>query len=721
MAAKRDTTSITAYVTILMTAICATGVLILVLQFLNLRELDRRFNSLNKQLELRTNLFVRIQQSLGYDGIIHNLKDFVIRRDSRYLEAAQEKVDYALELLEEYRGLEGVSEEEISRIDFVGNMVGKYDQITRYFASTDTSSMNTRELDALTQVDHTMAVNSLENLTRDYELFAGQGRAEVMGIIRLSIVGLLAPALVAALTLLFLFLLIGRRLRNRILRIQKATLRIGHGDLRDSIALESRDFLGSIAGNFDTAIEHFRDAALSIRSTLRESRKTAGDLTRQIESILTATNRINSEIRKLQLATHRLSSNAAESSTATEEITATIRNLARGIDNQVSAVTQTSASIEEMAASIRSVASVTEARMESSRHLARLTEQGEAELASTDGYISEISASVDDMLEMIDVIEHVADQTDMLSMNAAIEAAHAGETGKGFAVVAEEIRKLAESTRENSGQISGRLKNTITTIHNALESSRSSREAFVALQNSISGMLDSFAEISDSTQELSAGSRQILSAVASLMSVSGEIKLGSEEILSGSEEISASLISMQKTADTVGEDVSEVLQSAGAISDAAAHISEAGIHNSEGLQRLASRVSFFKLMDDESASEEIDFSTYILQHHRWVSRVGSALAGNETISLSEMTDHHNCDVGRWIDSEGENLFRDKPVFAELKQSHEQVHQLLRQIVQNLHDGKTEEANDGFSDLIETSNRLVALFSRLKDILDTREG
>ena len=74
-----------------------------------------------------------------------------------------------------------------------------------------------------------------------------------------------------------------------------------------------------------------------------------------------------------------------------------------------------------------------------------------------------------------------------------------------------------------------------------------------------------------------------------------------------------------------------------------------------------------------------------------------------------------------LTAKGENLFRDKPVFAELKQSHEQVHQLLRQIVRNLHDGKTEEANDGFSDLIETSNRLVALFSRLKDTPDTREA
>jgi methyl-accepting chemotaxis protein len=719
MAAKSDKTSITVYVAILIAAICSTGILILVLQFLNLRELDRRFNSLNDQLESRTDLFVSIQRSLGYDGIIHNLKDYVIRRDSRYLETAQERVDYALGLLEEYRALPGVSDEEISRIDFVGNMVGKYDQITRYFASIDTSPMNTRELNALTQVDHTMALSSLENLTRDYELFADRGREEVMQVIRLSIIGLLVPALVSGFFLVFLFLLIGRRLRNRIRRIHQATLRIGHGDLRNSIALESRDFLGSIAGNFDTAIEHFRDAVLSIHATLAESRYTAGDLTLQIENILNATNRINSEIRKLQLATQRLSSNAAESTTATEEITATIRNLARGIDSQVSAVTQTSASIEEMAASIRNVASVTEARMESSRDLERLTEEGEAELASTDGYISEISESIDDMLEMIDVIEHVADQTDMLSMNAAIEAAHAGETGKGFAVVAEEIRKLAESTRENSSQVSGRLKNTISTIHSALKSSRSSREAFVALRSSISGMLDSFTEISNSTQELSAGSRQILSAVDSLMSVSGEIKLGSEEILGGSEEIGVSLNSMHQIVETVGKEVYEVLHSAGDISDAAAHISEAGIDNNRGLRRLGTRVSFFKLEDDESASQEIDFSTYILQHHRWVSRVGSALAGNQTIKLSEMTDHHSCDVGKWIDSEGESLFRGNPVFPELKRSHEQVHRLLMEIVRNLNDGKTEEAGEAFSTLLETSNRLVSNFAKLKESLESR--
>ena len=301
----------------------------------------------------------------------------------------------------------------------------------------------------------------------------------------------------------------------------------------------------------------------------------------------------------------------------------------------------------------------------------------------------------------------------MLSMNAAIEAAHAGEAGKGFAVVADEIRKLAESTRENSKQISGRLKEIISVIREALDSSRSTKDAFLKIRDGVGSALEAFTEISNSTQELSAGSQQILTAVGSLMDISGEIKNGAEEMTAGASEIESSLKSVRGIADEVETEIDRVSDNAGEITSAVTSITEVGLANNGSISAQMRQVSDLKLDDRRTEEGRTSFSTYILQHHRWVARVGNTLAGNERLSLSEMSDHHQCEVGRWIDGEGGAQFGTLPLFGELTAAHEEVHDRLREVIALLDEEKKEEADRRYSALIDASRRLVERFRGLE--------
>jgi methyl-accepting chemotaxis protein len=131
---------------------------------------------------------------------------------------------------------------------------------------------------------------------------------------------------------------------------------------------------------------------------------------------------------------------------------------------------------------------------------------------------------VEGIWEMMEVINGVASQTNLLSMNAAIEAAHAGDAGKGFAVVAAEIRKLAETTAENARRISSTLKAVAGTIGGTSQITQSTGSVIHGMIQDIGGVASSFTELSGSLHEMSVGSSQITTALSSLRSLSEEVR-----------------------------------------------------------------------------------------------------------------------------------------------------------------------------------------------------
>jgi methyl-accepting chemotaxis protein len=194
---------------------------------------------------------------------------------------------------------------------------------------------------------------------------------------------------------------------------------------------------------------------------------------------------------------------------------------------------------------------------------------------------------------MVNVINGIAGSTNLLSMNAAIEAAHAGDAGRGFAVVADEIRKLADTSGKNAKEIGRQLKEVIAVITSAAEQSGRTRDSFVEIQTEIAGAMDAFQEITNATGELAEGGKQILEALQTLSDMSSRVKSGGGDMGEAQEKLEELQKGSRVMLSTLRADATVVKDKDAAVLEAAvevARIGDQGVKIAEELHRRSASV-----------------------------------------------------------------------------------------------------------------------------------
>ena len=198
-----------------------------------------------------------------------------------------------------------------------------------------------------------------------------------------------------------------------------------------------------------------------------------------------------------------------ETATAVEQISRAMESLNNMIENQSSSVTESSASIEQMVANINNVNKVFSVLGENYKQLVSTSNDGKKKINIVNAQVNEISVQSANLMETNHVISGIAAQTNLLSMNAAIEAAHAGEAGKGFAVVADEIRKLAEKTKSSAAEIIDLIKQTVN-------SSQIAEDKINSIVPQIRKTSSQMKDLSNSSQKQDLYVQQIRDAVLNL-------------------------------------------------------------------------------------------------------------------------------------------------------------------------------------------------------------
>jgi len=190
------------------------------------------------------------------------------------------------------------------------------------------------------------------------------------------------------------------------------------------------------------------------------------------------TSEITGKIKVMRDEIQNLSANILESSASINQITRTVTEFARQIENQSSAVNQTSASVAEMNASILSITSLINKEKEKAVMLGTSISAEKIRQEQTDQTVQKITQKLGVVQQAIEIIDGIASQTGILAINAAIEAAHAGDTGRGFAIVADEIRKLSESSAGNAKIMNDELTLIISEIKDISQASSGNLASF---------------------------------------------------------------------------------------------------------------------------------------------------------------------------------------------------------------------------------------------------
>jgi len=370
---------------------------------------------------------------------------------------------------------------------------------------------------------------------------------------------------------------------------------VAKGDLTKRIPDQGKDEVGIASSSYNQSMEEFSKMIASVKSQSKELAEIGNDLASNMTETASAMNEIAANIQSIKGRIMNQSASVTQTNSTMEQVTSNIGRLNEHVESQAAAVSQSSASIEEMLANIQSVTATLVKNAANVKELKVSSDTGRNSLQEVAADIQEISKESEGLMEINLVMENIASQTNLLSMNAAIEAAHAGDAGRGFAVVADEIRKLAESSGEQSKIIGGVLKKIKESIDKISRSTDNVLNRFEVIDQGVKIVAEQEDNIRNAMEEQSHGSKQILQASTQVNNVTQQVKTGSVEMLEGSREVIKESKNLEKVTQEITDGMNEMAVGAEQVNRAVSAVSGLTGRTRENISSLVQSVSRFKV------------------------------------------------------------------------------------------------------------------------------
>jgi methyl-accepting chemotaxis protein len=342
-------------------------------------------------------------------------------------------------------------------------------------------------------------------------------------------------------------------------------------------------------------VEKIKNLVINIKKESEILSGIGNELAGNMHETAAAMNEITSNIQNIKVRIINQSASVSETHATMENVTVNINKLNEHVESQNSHISQASAAIEQLVANIQSVTDTLKKNSVNVKNLRDASDVGRRGLQEVAQDIHDITRESEGLLEINSVMENIASQTNLLSMNAAIEAAHAGEAGKGFAVVADEIRKLAESSGMQSKTIGTVLKKIKESIDKITISTKNVMNRFEAIDSSVRIVAEQEDIIRSAMEEQGTGSKQVLEGIGQVNEITRQVMNGSIEMLDGAEEVIKESTNLERVTQEITSGINEMASGAAQINTAVNHVNEISGKNRDGIDILIKEVSKFKV------------------------------------------------------------------------------------------------------------------------------
>lgn len=407
--------------------------------------------------------------------------------------------------------------------------------------------------------------------------------------------------------IIFLTLFISRRIARPVRDLSEVSLEITAGNLSKRInTIKSKDEIGELETHFNRFIESLNRALLEVESVSSDIKSSSDETADLIENSLSNKVRgIKQGITNIGMQSELSLTGFSELTRTVNKIIASIASMAENMERQSSAVEESASSIEEMVRNIDNTATMTSRSSEISKNLNSVAHEGSEEVKNAIQSIKEVSDFSQQILKLLGLISNIAKQTNLLAMNAAIEAAHAGEAGKGFAIVADEIRRLSEDTNKNARDIN----DVVNTIVSRIEGSVTLAEkAGLGLDMITAYSQQNFqiiTQLNVAMAEQNHGAKEVLSATEDLVKITDEVKAAMAEQKQGSNEFGLALSELRDLAQDNKQKVDVHMLEIDQLVTALDRISAIIVRNHQSSGKLRELVGQFVLSRDDKTDLEI--------------------------------------------------------------------------------------------------------------------